>query len=108
MHVSLRYNKLLWQAGERFTGWVFTHDDLGVGIDHVDVSAWDADGKPLSISRDGNAVSFPVPAGSSFTVECTVTAGGETRKNTYLFLTADDRGKAEKQPVLRMFDRWRK
>ena len=107
VHVSLRYDKLVWKPGDIFTGAVVTHDDLGCGIDSGTVRVLDDSGRERPPVLAGNTLSLPVPEGSSFTVECTVSSGGKTRKNTYLFLVDQGQGKADKMPVLQMFDRYR-
>ena len=109
LHISMRYDKLLWKTGERFDGMVFVHDDLETGAEKVTVRVYDENGTEIMPECSAQTVSFAVPEGRSFRVECELTgADGSTDKNVYLFLIADETGKADKTPVLNFFDEYRK
>ncbi len=107
LHVSMRYEKFLWKTEEIFAGTVFAHDDMAEGYDSVEILV-KADGKPISVSLCGNKVIFPVPACTSFTVECKLLRNGETvDSNTYLYLVGE-MGNAPVQPVLDFVRNYRK
>ena len=95
LHASLRYDKLLWKAGETFEGTVFVNDDLGEGYDCVTAEA-SCDGAVV----EGNRISFIVSEGAdSFTVTVTLKKGAYEDRTQYLFLIGE-MGSAPTQPVL--------
>jgi len=96
LHISMRYSKLLWRPGETFAGTVFVHDDRHEGWDCTQIRVHGADDTELS----GNTVTFTVPDADSFLVECVLKKGDYEDVNRYLFLTADETGRAKKEPVL--------
>lgn len=109
LHVSMRYDKFLWKPNERFSGEVFVHDDTETGAESVTVRVYGENGLEIMPETSAHTVEFPVPEGQSFRVECELTgADGSRDKNVYLFLIADENGKADKTPVLEFFDEYRK
>lgn len=100
LHVSLRYSKLMWKAGETFCAQVYIHDERGEGVDSVGVRAEDSSGRELSPIENGATLSFTTPEGGAFTVELTLRRGGVRDTNRYLFLVDKGDGKAEAEPVL--------
>ena len=110
LRATLRYDKLVWQAGETFKGRVFLCDDRSTGADSVSVSAYgdgysllpDADngGLRIPVSFEGNAVRFTVPDGESFTVVCEAEKDGEVHRAVYLFLVGDENKPLPRRPIL--------
>ena len=115
LHVSMRYDKLLWKAGENFEGKIFVNDDLAEGYDQIKVRAYNGnyvrngenDACELKAVYEGNRISFVVPSDKAFVVECSLFKDGHEKKNVYIFLIGD-MGKASKEPVLRFVDEYRK
>lgn len=106
LHVSMRYDKLLWKAGESFKGNIFLHDDLGTGADSVTARAYSEHGE-IGLSLSGNGIMFAVPYGvDSFRVELTCKGGGQADVNTYLFLVGE-MGSAPIQPVLQYVNEYK-
>ena len=109
LHVSMQYDRLLWKPGDWFLASVFVHDDLEQGVENVTVRAYRDDGKEIEAEVSAQVINFIVPEGRSFRVECEVTGrDGHCDRNVYLFLIADETGKADKMPVLKFFDEYRK
>lgn len=108
LHISMRYEKFLWRPGEIFEGLVFVNDDRSEGYDAVEVRAYDGvwqyngDNASHLLKADysGNRISFTVPAGDSFVVECSVKKRDCVKKHAYLFLIGE-MGRAPREPVLR-------
>ncbi len=84
-HISMRYDKLIWSAGEEFTGTLALLDDTASGKpSKISAVAVDQDGNVLGTSDTG--LKFTIPEGTRyFTVECTAKEGRRSDKNTYLF-----------------------
>lgn len=99
LHVSMRYDQLLWKAGEVFEGTVFVHDDREEGYEKVEAKVYGEKGE-ITPKCLGNKLTFKIPEGTdSFRVELTLTGGGKTDTNTYLFLVGE-MGHAPIRPVL--------
>ena len=117
LRATLRYDKLVWQTGERFEGNVFLTDDMNRGADAVSVSAFregysllpDAENEGLRIQVEcaGSAVRFPVPAGEAFTVVCEAEGDGEVHRSVYLFLIGNEEGPLPRAPILRFSEEYR-
>jgi len=105
VHVSLQYDKLIWQADEMFYGDLFVHAEPGEKIDSVRVRILDSAGRTMLEKQASKAfqVSTAVALlGRSFTVECTLRAGNTIDVNRYLFFVLDDRyPKADAKAVIR-------
>ncbi len=99
LHISLRYDKLLWKAGEIFEGFLFVHDDVNEGWDRAEVSVR-ADGCAVAVTTVGNQVRFVVPERDSFVVDCTLYRGDTVvDAQSYLYLVGE-MGTAPVQPIL--------
>ncbi len=98
-HISLRYDKFLWTAGETFIGTLFAHDDAGDGFDAAVVTVL-ADGKKVDATLSGNQVTFVIPDCASFTVTCLLyKEENVVDENVYLYLVGE-MGAAPVKPVL--------
>lgn len=107
LHVSMRYEKLLWKAGETFEGTVFVHDDLREGYEALEAKVYCAKGE-ISAKCLGNRLTFEIPEGvDSFRVTLSLKGGGKTDINPYLFLVGE-MGKAPIPPVLDFVKEWKK
>ena len=106
LHISMRYNKLLWQSGETFDGTVFVHDDFEEGYSRAEAEVY-ADNKKIDATVCGNKISFTVPDTASFTVTCRVTSGSKTYENVYLFLVGE-MGAVPTEPVISYVKKYRK
>ena len=84
-HITLRYDKLVWDAGETFSGVLTLLDDENRETPSVlHASVKDQDGRELCSSDSG--AYFTIPSGTRyFTVTCTAEDGERTDTNTYLF-----------------------
>lgn len=112
LHVSLRYGKLTWKSGETFSGTLYVHDDHGTGWNNVSVEVKDESGTVLfeqSADRPFG-FEFTVPCGiRSFTAECTLTGGGSTDVNRYLyFVLTDEFPKADTDAVLKYLEEYQR
>lgn len=108
LHVSMRYDKLVWKKGESFEGYVFTHDDKEEGFDRVSVCVYGDSGE-IKPTLEGNKVSFKTPEeGEGFTVVCSLFKGNEEKKSVYTFLYTDEEGKAYRTPLLKAYDAYEK
>ncbi len=104
-HISMRYTKFLWKAGEVFAGTLFAHDDNEEGWDKATVAV-EANGTEIPVTMAGNRITFVVPECASFTVTCTLYKEGTVvDTNMYLYLVGD-MGSAPMQPVLDFVQRY--
>lgn len=99
LHVSLRYDKLLWKNGEKFEGTVFVHDDMEEGYDEIEVKVY-SENEEINAALDGNKVSFLIPEKQeSFTITCRLRSKENVDENTYLFFVGE-MGKVAVEPAL--------
>lgn len=108
VHISLKYSKFIWKAGEKFTAEAYVHDEYGEGYDSAEVKLFDSTGKEIPFEADGSVIRATVPEGDSFTVELTLRHGDETDVNRYLFLTSKENGLADTAPVLEFVKNYEK
>ena len=105
VHVSLRYDKLIWQPDEVFFGEVFAHLEDGEKPDSIRVRLLDAGGRTLFEKQDSRPFDFSMAVavlGRSFTAECTLRAGGQTAVSRYLFFVTDEKHPyADREAVFR-------
>ena len=84
-HISMRYDKLVWDAGETFDGKLALLDDAkSTKPSKILATVTDQDGKVLASSD--TELKFEIPAGTKyFTVKCTASDGERNDENVYLF-----------------------
>ena len=99
LHISMRYEKFLWKAGEVFEGTLFVHDDLEEGYDRVEAEVLSEKGL-VETRQIGNRLTFVVPEEIQyFQVNCKLCGKDTVYHNTYLFLVGD-MGRAPKRPIV--------
>ena len=82
---TAKYDKLFWDAGDKFSAEVFAHDEFNKGYDSVSVKVTDDKGNKLfaKTEKQGFAFDFVIPEGiRSFHVVCTL----DEVETDYLFL----------------------
>ena len=118
LRLTLRYDRLVWRAGEIFEGSAFLCDDCGTGADSVSVRAYrdgfsllpDADNESFRVQPElsGNRVRFPVPdACDSFAVVAEAVKDGVSHRAVYLFLIGEE-GRLPRMPILRFTAEYRR
>lgn len=118
LHVSVRYDKLVWNRGETFEGYVFVNDDNSEGYGNIEIKAYkygysmnSADNREYEIPVNylGNKISFAVPgSGEAFYLETVLKKkDGECYRNVYMYLFTDENGKVYKKPVIKYYDEYR-
>ncbi|MBO4407285.1 MAG: hypothetical protein J5849_06240 [Clostridia bacterium] len=117
LRLTLRYEKLVWEAGETFEGFAFLSDERRTGADRLSVKAFrggfslipGAANEKYLIPAEfaGNRVRFSVPEGeNSFFVVCETGLGEETCRSVYLFLIGKE-GSLPREPILRYVKEYR-
>ncbi len=102
LHVSMRYDKLIWKPGESFKGSLFVHDDNGIGWDGITMTLKDESGKVIETITGDKAFDFEwkIEGTRTFTVECMLKRGDYTDLNTYMFFVCDETNpKADREAV---------
>ena len=105
-HISLRYDSIVWNAGETFTAVPFVHDGEEEAKDALCfVIAEDDRGNILG--EFSGAVSFVIPGGiRSFTLRCRAEKDGKTDENVYLcFVTREGEPDCSWEAVLAFLKR---
>lgn len=110
LHVSMRYDNILWREGETFKGSLFVHDDLESGWDSVTMKLKDENGNVIQMITDSKPFEFEwkIEDMRSFSVECTLKRGDYEDVNSYLFFVcSEEYPKADREAVRRFMDEYR-
>ena len=109
-HVSLRYEKLVYRAGDTFRGRTHVHDDGGQDPDRVSVRVLGEQGETVWERAESKAFAFEwaVPEGlRSFSVVCEAETKGRKVSQEYLFFAVSDSAPyADTGAVLRFYERY--
>ncbi|MCQ2426708.1 MAG: hypothetical protein MJ070_11300, partial [Lachnospiraceae bacterium] len=104
-HISMRYDKLIWDAGETFDGKLALLDDTKSDKpSKILATVTDQDGKVLASSD--SELKFVIPAGTKyFTVKCGASDGERNDENVYLFFVkGEGRPDADRNAVISLVD----
>ncbi len=105
LHVSMRYDTILFKEGDTFKGSLFIHDDHGAGWDNVTMNLKDDKGKIIKTITQKQAFDFEwkVEGGRSFSVECILKNGNYTDLNTYMFFVCNEKNPKADRDAVRSF-----
>jgi len=118
LHISMKYDKFLWNKGETFRGKIFVNDDIGEGYDLISVKVYGANysfsGNRAEVKTEavdngsGLEVEYVIDENKVFYVECELKNGDYTDKNVYMFLIRGENGFADKEPVIKYFNEYKR
>ena len=110
LHVSMRYETILFQEGDVFKGSLFVHDDMETGWDSVSAILKDDQGRVIQeiTQQDAFDVTWKIEGTRTFTVECVLKRGDYTDINTYMFFVLNDSNPKADRNAVRNYMRYYK